>query len=141
MSKGIPIKADQSGYVYLRREVLQAVGLPLKQEFPLCIQLERASFTVWSPLFSGYQPKAEEAVHRKTLDQFQKFVLPVDIRRALDIRLPCQLVCFPEENRILFRKAALTCHFCHRRMEPLFKDLDLCPDCIRMIASLKLPEI
>jgi transcriptional pleiotropic regulator of transition state genes len=76
-------------------------------------------------------------VVRKT-DPLGRVVLPVELRRTLNINDDDPLEVFTEEDRIILRKYNPGCHICGTVDGELktFKGKNLCPDCVKGIKAL-----
>ena len=73
----------------------------------------------------------------RPVDGLGRIVLPIEIRRNLDIEERDLLEIFLEGERIILQKAELACVFCgSKRGLADFKDKCLCRDCIAKIRQI-----
>ena len=71
----------------------------------------------------------------RQLDNLGRFVLPIEIRRVLDIKEKDSLEIFTDNGRVVLQKYQPSCIFCGEAGDTvLFNDKRVCRDCL---ASLK----
>ena len=73
----------------------------------------------------------------RPVDGLGRIVLPIEIRRNLDIEERDLLELYLEGERIILQKAELACVFCgNKRGLADFKEKCLCRDCITKIGQI-----
>lgn len=73
----------------------------------------------------------------RQLDALGRIVLPIELRRTLDIRNKDLLEILVEGNTIVLRKYEQSCQFCGSSRELTgFKDKLVCKSCLRELKSL-----
>lgn len=73
----------------------------------------------------------------RQLDALGRIVLPIELRRTLDIRNKDLLEILVEGNAIVLRKYEQSCQFCGSSRELTgFKDKLVCKSCLRELKSL-----
>ena len=73
----------------------------------------------------------------RQLDSLGRVVLPIELRRTLDIRTRDMLEILVEGNSIILRKYESNCHFCGSSTGlTSFKDKMICRRCLGEIKSL-----
>jgi len=72
----------------------------------------------------------------RKLDELGRVVLPVEIRRTLDISVRDSLEIFVEEDRIILKKFHPACIFCNdaRNVKP-FKGKLVCTACLQQLTN------
>lgn len=77
----------------------------------------------------------------RKLDELGRVVLPVEIRRTLDISVRDSLEIFVEEDRIILRKFHPSCIFCNdARNVKSFMDKLVCERCLEMLRTGHTPD-
>ncbi len=92
------------------------------------------------------QGRKTSAVHRSKLkgvvrkvDELGRVVLPVDLRRALDVNEKDDVEIFLDGASIVLRKYCPTCVFCGSTTYVLqFKNKTLCKDCLNDLHGLEI---
>lgn len=75
----------------------------------------------------------------RKVDELGRIVLPMELRRTLNINIKDPLEIFVDENSIVLKKYGKTCKFCgNNEQEQLkkFGDTYICSDCIEKIKKL-----
>ena len=68
----------------------------------------------------------------RRIDSVGRFVLPIELRRTLDIDDNDSLEIFVEDNTIILKKYQPACIFCDDAKDVInFKGKNVCPNCIR----------
>ena len=74
----------------------------------------------------------------RKIDSVGRFVLPVELRRTLDIGDNDSLEIFIEDKTIVLRKYEPACVFCgNARNVTVFKDKNVCADCRQELTEMK----
>ena len=72
----------------------------------------------------------------RRVDELGRIVLPVELRRTLDINIKDELEIFVEQDRIILTKHESACLFCGNTEKLIeFKGKTLCEICANKIAS------
>ena len=70
----------------------------------------------------------------RRIDSFGRFVLPIELRRTLQIEDNDSLEIFVEDNTIVLKKYQPACIFCgNARDITLYKGKNICSECIRTL--------
>ena len=70
------------------------------------------------------------------IDSVGRFVLPIELRRTLDIDDNDSLEIFVEDNTIILKKYQPACIFCNNARDvSTYKGKNICVDCLRDIAK------
>ena len=73
----------------------------------------------------------------RQVDELGRFVLPIEIRRALDIKVKDTLEIFTDDNRIVLQKYQPACCFCNNVDEiVLFSGKRICRTCLAELKKL-----
>ena len=73
----------------------------------------------------------------RQIDELGRFVLPIEIRRALNINIKDSLEIFSEGDRIILHKYQPTCLFCDSTEEiTLFEGKRICRACLARLKDL-----
>ena len=73
----------------------------------------------------------------RQVDELGRFVLPIEIRRMLDIKEKDALEIFTDDNRIILQKYQPACTFCENVDDiVLFGSKRICRSCIEKMKSL-----
>jgi transcriptional pleiotropic regulator of transition state genes len=68
----------------------------------------------------------------RKLDDLGRIVLPIELRRTLEIEEKDPLEIFIEDNTIILKKYQPACIFCGNAKEVFtYKGRNVCPDCIQ----------
>lgn len=75
----------------------------------------------------------------RQMDSLGRIVLPIELRRTLDIAQKDSLEIYVEGNQIILKKYEPTCIFCdNARDVVVFKGKNICPRCL---AELKRQDV
>ena len=67
----------------------------------------------------------------RKVDELGRIVLPIELRRTLDIAEKDSLEIYVDDNRIILKKYEPTCVFCGSSKDVLsFKGKNICPICL-----------
>ena len=67
----------------------------------------------------------------RKVDELGRFVIPIELRRTLDIKIKDSLEIFIDGNYIMLKKYEPACIFCGQAKDAIsFKGKNVCPDCI-----------
>ena len=67
----------------------------------------------------------------RKVDELGRIVLPVELRRTLDIAEKDSLEIYVDDNRIILKKYEPTCIFCGNSKDVItFKGKNICPACL-----------
>ena len=73
----------------------------------------------------------------RAVDELGRFVLPIEIRRKLDIKEKDYLEIYADDNRIVLKKYAPTCIFCGEAEDVVtFGEKRVCRACIDKMKAL-----
>lgn len=73
----------------------------------------------------------------RQVDELGRFVLPIEIRRALDINVRDSLEIFTDEGRIILQKYHPACFFCSNADDLVyFENKRICRECLEKIKKL-----
>ena len=73
----------------------------------------------------------------RRVDELGRFVLPIEIRRALDIQTKDHLEIFTDEDRIVLKKYDPACSFCSGAEDlVLFAEKRICRKCLEELKKL-----
>ncbi len=79
--------------------------------------------------------KATGVVRR--IDELGRIVLPMEIRRAMDIQEKDAMEIFTDDGRIILQKYAQVCVFCNKSEDlTVFADKRVCPECLKKLKEL-----
>ena len=71
----------------------------------------------------------------RKVDELGRIVLPIELRRTLDIMEKDSIEVFLDGKLIVLRKYELSCTFCGEKMNLFsFRSKNLCQSCVRTIA-------
>ena len=72
----------------------------------------------------------------RKVDELGRVVIPIELRRNLDIQIKDPLEIFVDEDKIILRKFSPSCIFCgdSKGIED-FKDKNICENCRKEIAT------
>ena len=72
----------------------------------------------------------------RKVDELGRIVLPIELRRVLDIAERDELEIFMENDRIILQKYEHSCIFCSSTQGLVtYKGKNICPTCIRNMAK------
>ena len=67
----------------------------------------------------------------RKVDELGRIVLPIELRRTLDIAEKDSLEIYVDDNRIILKKYEPTCIFCGSSKDVItFKGKNICPACL-----------
>lgn len=69
----------------------------------------------------------------RKLDELGRVVIPIEVRRVLNIAEKDSLEIYTENDSIILKKHTPNCFICGERSNIRFKDKLLCIDCINVI--------
>ncbi len=70
----------------------------------------------------------------RQMDSLGRIVLPIELRRTLDIAQKDSLEIFVEGDQVILRKYAPTCIFCENTEDlQSFKGKNICPACLAQL--------
>ena len=70
----------------------------------------------------------------RKVDELGRIVLPIELRRTLDIDIKDALEIYVENNSIILKKYEPTCIFCGNSNElTTFNDKNICEDCLKKL--------
>ncbi len=74
----------------------------------------------------------------RQMDSLGRIVLPIELRRTLDIAQKDSLEISVEDNRIILKKYEPSCIFCGSDGDIIsFKGRNVCPNCLKELKSVK----
>ena len=74
----------------------------------------------------------------RQMDSLGRIVLPIELRRTLDIAQKDSLEIFVEGNQIILKKYEPTCIFCENSRDIVsFKGMNVCPACLKELKGIK----
>jgi transcriptional pleiotropic regulator of transition state genes len=74
----------------------------------------------------------------RKVDELGRVVLPIELRRTLDIEEKTDLEIYTENNAIILRKAGQSCVFCgSAKVLTVFKGHNICSACTREFLKTK----
>ena len=74
----------------------------------------------------------------RKVDELGRIVLPIELRRTLNIAEKDSLEIYVEDDTIILRKFETRCVFCGNTKNVVeYKGKNICPDCIRDIKNEK----
>ena len=72
----------------------------------------------------------------RKVDELGRVVIPVELRRTLNIETKDALEIYVDEERIIFKKYQPACIFCNDAEDVInFKGKNICPDCLADISA------
>ena len=73
----------------------------------------------------------------RKIDELGRFVLPIELRRSLDIAEKDPIEIYVEGNAIILKKYEMVCVFCGNPENVIqYKDKNICPACILNIKAM-----
>ena len=77
----------------------------------------------------------------RKVDELGRVVLPIELRRTLDIELRNPLEIYVDGDMVILKKYAPACIFCGEAKEAVdFKGKIICRDCLKDIATIKIEK-
>ncbi len=74
----------------------------------------------------------------RQMDSLGRIVLPIELRRTLNIAQKDSLEIYVEGNQIILKKYEPTCIFCENSRDIVsFKGKNVCPDCLKELKGIK----
>lgn len=74
----------------------------------------------------------------RKVDELGRIVLPIELRRTLEIAEKDALEIFVEGSSVVLKKYRPTCIFCDSSRDlSVFRGKNLCPECLKMLQSLQ----
>ena len=74
----------------------------------------------------------------RQMDSLGRIVLPIELRRTLDIGQKDSLEIYVEGDQVILRKYEPTCIFCENTRDVVsFKGKNVCPSCLKELKGLK----
>lgn len=73
----------------------------------------------------------------RKVDELGRIVLPIELRRTLEIAEKDALEIFVEGSSVVLKKYRPTCIFCDGTKDlSVFRGKNLCPECLKVLQSL-----
>ncbi len=73
----------------------------------------------------------------RQMDSLGRIVLPIELRRTLDIAQKDSLEIYVEEDRIVLKKYEPTCIFCEKTRDIIdYKGKNICPSCLQELKNI-----
>lgn len=73
----------------------------------------------------------------RKVDELGRIVLPIELRRTLDIAERDALEIYVEGSTVVLKKYRPTCIFCDSSKDiSIFRGKNICPECLRELKSL-----
>jgi transcriptional pleiotropic regulator of transition state genes len=74
----------------------------------------------------------------RQMDSLGRIVLPIELRRTLDIAQKDSLEIYVEGNQIILKKYEPTCIFCENSRDIVtFKGKNVCPECLKELKGIR----
>ena len=78
----------------------------------------------------------------RKVDELGRVVLPIELRRTLDIELRSPLEIYVEGDMVILKKYAPACIFCGETKEAIdFRNKIICRDCQKELSSVKTEKL
>lgn len=75
----------------------------------------------------------------RKIDKLGRIVLPMELRKVLDIHNEDPIEIFTDENYILLKKYQSSCIFCGEANNVInFKGKNVCPDCVERMKGVSM---
>ena len=88
------------------------------------------------PIHHGWRDKMKSTGIVRRVDELGRIVLPIELRRTLDIAEKDSLEIYMEGDAVIIRKYQPACVFCDSAKEIVSdRGKNVCSDCIRMLAE------
>ncbi len=132
-STGIVRKVDQLGRIVIPKELRKTLGISEGYD-SMEIYIENSNI-----FLVKYDETDESSGVARGVDQLGRIVLPIELRRILDIEEERDsLEIFTEENKIILKKYEPSCVFCQNIRGVLsFKGKNICPACLEELKKLR----
>ncbi len=73
----------------------------------------------------------------RKIDELGRIVLPIEIRRALDLNVKDSVEIYTDKDSIVLKKYSNTCAFCDEQDDLIeFDSKHICPECLKKLKSL-----
>ncbi len=73
----------------------------------------------------------------RKVDELGRIVLPIELRRTLDIEVKDSLEIYVDSNQIILKKYEPACIFCGNAKNIIqYKGKNICPDCLKELHSI-----
>lgn len=73
----------------------------------------------------------------RKVDELGRIVLPIELRRTLDIDIKDSLEIYVDDSRIILKKYEPTCIFCGEGNNIVnFNDKNICKDCLEKLKNI-----
>lgn len=77
----------------------------------------------------------------RNVDELGRFVIPIELRRTLNIDEKDKLEIYVEDDRIILKKYMPSCAFCANAEDiTVYKGKNICRECLAELAALQKPE-
>ncbi len=74
----------------------------------------------------------------RKVDELGRIVLPIELRRTLDIKEKDSLEIYVDGNQIILRKYEPACIFCNSAVNVVnFKGKNICTECVKQLSDVK----
>ncbi|MBE6907735.1 AbrB/MazE/SpoVT family DNA-binding domain-containing protein [Marasmitruncus massiliensis] len=74
----------------------------------------------------------------RKVDELGRIVLPIELRRTLDINEKDSLEIYVDGNQIVLKKYEPACIFCNSAIDVInFKGRNVCTECLKQLTSTK----
>ncbi len=132
-STGIVRRVDQLGRIVIPKELRRTLSLVENEDF-LEIYVENTSV-----ILKKSDKKSDKSGITRGIDQLGRIVLPIELRRRLDIvEERDALEIYIDEETIILKKYEPACVFCQNaRNVFVFKGKNICPTCLEELKKLK----
>ena len=78
----------------------------------------------------------------RKVDELGRIVIPIELRRNLDIEEKDSLEIYVEDDHIILKKYSPACAFCSNAAGiTVFKGRNICSSCLEELSSLRIPEV
>lgn len=77
----------------------------------------------------------------RNVDELGRFVIPIELRRTLNIDEKDKLEIYVEDDRIILKKYMPSCAFCANAEDiTVYKGKNICRECLAELAAMQKPE-
>lgn len=77
----------------------------------------------------------------RNVDELGRFVIPIELRRTLNIDEKDKLEIYVEDDKIILKKYMPSCEFCTNAEDiTVYKGKNICRACLAELAALNKPE-